>query len=104
MAAKKEMQVIDFRIVLKNGSKCSVRYFPKYSGGYELDIGNGIRFYHRMDHFEFRGNIFVSDTLYRSHFIQIDHNGELSYRDIAERIANEIAGFEKEENTQQALF
>lgn len=101
---QKQRQFIDFEIVLRNGSKCSVRYFPSYLGGYEIETGRGERFYHRVDHFEYRGNRFISETLYLSHFIQVENDREIDYRGIALEIANEIADFEKEVNTQLALF
>jgi hypothetical protein len=101
---REQKPFIDFEIMLKNGSRCSVRYFPDYLGGYEIETGKGKKFYHRVDHFEFRGNRFVSDTLYRSEFIMLDHDQKIDYREIAVRIANELAGLEGQTNSQLALF
>lgn len=51
-----------YTINMPNGKPVTVEYYPRYSLIRELD--------HRVDHFEFRGEI--SSTGYRSQFVMVD--------------------------------
>ncbi len=89
----KETQYITFEITLSNGSKCQVRYRKCYISIPVL--------HKRVDHFEFRGNVYISHTLYFSHSILLDYDAAFDYRNEAVRIANELAGFTRNERDVQ---
>lgn len=84
---------IVFEVTLGNGSICRVRYRKCYIGIPAL--------HKRVDHFEFRGNRYISHTLYFSRSILLEYDAAFDYRNEAVRIANELAGFTQNETDVQ---
>ena len=88
---------ITFEITLKNNTKCKVNYCKKYAYDKELN--------YRVDHFEFENNYYISETGYRSHFLNIEPNLTIDPEEIAIKIGNELIGIdERQQQIQQALI
>lgn len=87
---------IHFTITLQNGSDCNVSYCKLWSGNNQMKNQDGTTWSYRADHFEFRDNLYISETGYKSHFIQCEYDDEFDPKSVAVKIANGLADFTKD--------
>jgi len=91
-----EEKYIEFKLVLGNGEKCTVRYCDEWGASL---------FGSRTIHFEFRDSFSISSTGYKSEFRVIDKDEKINPEEAAKLIIEHITGIKfTGENIQQKLL